>query len=61
MKEVQSIIPEMLRRKQASLSGNGLKRLKLKIITGIGSNSNGSGLIRSYLLKLVLKKNMRYG
>lgn len=60
MKEVNSIVPEMLRRKQTTLSSSGVKKLKFKIITGIGSSMNGSGLIRQYLLRLLTKNNIKF-
>lgn len=59
MKEVNSIVPEMLRRKQAILSSSSIKKLKFKIITGIGSSVNGAGLIRQYVLKLLQEKNIK--
>ena len=60
MKEVHSIVPEILRRRQKNMISNGIKRIKMKIITGIGSNTNGNGLIRNYLQRYIANKNVKY-
>ncbi|KAJ6223689.1 hypothetical protein RDWZM_002234 [Blomia tropicalis] len=59
VKEVRSIIPEVLRRKQSIFVGFFIE---FKIITGIGLNSisNGPGQVRNWILNYLQKKGCQY-
>ena len=62
MKEMHTLLPELLRRKLATLGATAgrPKRVKLKLITGIGCSSGSSGAqIRSYVYRFLTDNELR--